>query len=62
MHKLMFVSTVNEPSGLVQFSGVLLTINKTLRVLTGLLAAALVVATMGWIVSCVYLKRIVKQR
>ena len=36
--------------------------NDAIGVLTGLLAAALVVVTMGWIVSCVYLRRRVKQR
>ena len=33
-----------------------------LGALTGLLAAALVIVTMGWIVSCVYLMRKNKQR
>ena len=36
--------------------------NEALAVLTGLLAAVLVVVTMGWIVSCVYLRRRVRQR
>ena len=35
---------------------------KALGALTGLLAAALVVVTMGWIGSCVYLMRRIKQR
>ena len=34
----------------------------TLGALTGLLAAALVVVTMGWIVSCVYWQRRIKLR
>ena len=36
--------------------------SEVLGALTGLLAAALVVVTMGWIVSCVYLQRRIKQR
>ena len=36
--------------------------NLALGVLTGLIAAALVVVTMGWIVSCVYWQRRNKQR
>ena len=36
--------------------------NKVLGVLTGLLAAALVVVTVGWIVSCVYWQRRITQR
>ena len=35
---------------------------EALGVLTGLLAAALVVVTMGWILSCVYWYRRIKQR
>ena len=35
---------------------------ETLGVLTGLLAAALVVVTVGWIVSCVYWQRRITQR
>ena len=37
-------------------------ISKTLGVLTGLLAAALVVVSVGWIVSCVYWQRRITQR
>ena len=34
----------------------------TMKILTGLLAAALMVVTMGWIVSCVYWQRRNKQK
>ena len=37
-------------------------ITEALGALTGLLAATLVIITMGWIVSCVYLMRIIRQR
>ena len=56
------VSTEREPTSLAQFFGELITTNQALGALTGLLAAALVVVTMGWIVSCVYLRRRIKQR
>ena len=56
------VPTESNFTNLNQFSGELLTTNQTLGVLTGLLAAALVVVTMGWIVSCVYWQRRNKQR
>ena len=56
------VSTEKEPTSLAQFSGELITTNQTLGTLTGLLAAALVVVAMGWIVSCVYWQRRNKQR
>ena len=36
--------------------------SKALGVLTGLLAAALVIVTMGWIVTCVYWYRKIKRR
>ena len=51
------IPTESNSTNLNQFSGELLTTNKTLGVLTGLLTAALVVVTMGWIVSCVYWQR-----
>ena len=51
------IPTKSNSTNLNQFSGELMTTNKTLGVLTGLLAAALVVVTMGWIVSCVYWQR-----
>ena len=40
----------------------ILNTTEVLAVLTGLLAAALVVVTMGWIVLCVYLRKRLKQR
>ena len=43
------------------FTEELITSNKTLGTLTGLLTVALVIVTMGWIVSCVYLLRRFKQ-
>ena len=54
--------TESNLTNLNQFSGELVNVNKTLGALTGLLAAALVVVTMGWIVSCVYLMRRIRQR
>ena len=55
------VPSEREFTSLEQFSKELLTTNKTLGALTGLLTAALVVVTMGWIVSCVYWQRRNKQ-
>ena len=55
---MMTNSTENQiatEASLIRSSEVLVTI-------TGLLAAALVVVTMGWIVSCVYWQRRVRQR
>ena len=54
--------TESDFTNLNQFSGELLTTNKILGAMTGLLAAALVVVTMGWIVSCVLWQRRLKQR
>ena len=56
------VLTESNYTNMNQFSGESMSVNKTLGVLTGLLAAALVAVTMGWIVSCVYWQRRNKQR
>ena len=63
-------STLNESLGDVTTSvdtdsltvDSILNTSEVLGVLTGLLAAVLVVVTVGWIVSCVYLRKRLKQR
>ena len=59
---LKIVMTKSNSTNLNQFAGDLMTANKTLGTLTGLLAAALVMVITGWIVSCVYWQRKNKQR
>ena len=59
---LKIVLTESNCTSMNQFSGESMSVNKTLGVLTGLLAAALVAVTMGWIVSCVYWQRRNKRR
>ena len=57
--KTEMIHTNNTSS---QTRDIVMSVTKALGVLTGLLTAALVVVTMGWIVSCVYWQRRHKQR
>ena len=56
------IPTESFSTTLSQFLRELMSTNQTLGSLTGLLAAALVVVTIGWIVSCVYWQRRNKRR
>ena len=56
------VMTTNTTENQIATEASVIHSNEALGALTGLLAAALVVVTMGWIVSCVYWQRRVKQR
>ena len=53
------------PPNMTEVNGATSTTSKTteaLEALTGLLAAALVIITIEWVVSCVYFMRKMKQR
>ena len=53
------------PTNMTEVNGATSTTSKTteaLGALAGLLTAALVIITIGWVVSCVYLMRKIKQR
>ena len=55
-------NTSNDPPEATSNISISMSSYKTWGALTGLLAAALVVVAMGWIVSCVYLVRRNRQR
>ena len=58
--RLVMMTNTTENQSATEAS--LICSNEALGVLTGLLAAALVVVTIGWIVSCIYLMRRARQR
>ena len=60
--RLVMMTNTTENQIATEASLIILCSIEALKVLTGLLAAALVIVTMGWIVSCVYWQRRVRQR